>query len=62
MISIGNSLLLTVPKRKGHATPQRVGEGAWGSKRVSQNTEGVRTLGTTMISPEKNEAWQGELV
>lgn len=41
--------------------PQRVGEGAWGGTRVGQDTEGVRTLETTLISPEKNEARQGEL-
>lgn len=32
-------MLLTVPKRKRHATPQRVGEGAWRSTRVGQDTE-----------------------
>lgn len=41
--------------------PQRVGEGAWGGTRVGQDTEGVRTLETTLISPEKNEVRQGDL-
>lgn len=61
MISIGNLICYSQsPRGRGMPRHEEWGRGP-GEAPGLVRTPRVRTLGTTMISPEKNEAQQGEL-